>query len=83
MWQISYPLANGVSRGNNFLPKISQTDRETNSLTQYTGYVDFFFQINLLPPYLLRSLGDKTFKSNFTVPLPVKTKARQDLLIKK
>ena len=37
-----------------------QTDRQTNSLTPYTGCVDFFLKLNLLPPYSLRSQGDKT-----------------------
>ena len=32
-----------------------QTDRQTNSLTPYTGV--FFFQLNLPPPYSLRSQG--------------------------
>ena len=35
-----------------------RTDRKTNSLTPYTGYVDFFFQLNLLPLYLLSMQGN-------------------------
>ena len=36
-----------------------QTDRQTNSLTPYTGVcADIFSKLNLLPPYLLRSQGD-------------------------
>ena len=41
---------------------MSQTDRQTNSLTPFTGYVDFFFQLNLLPPYSLCSQGDNLKK---------------------
>ena len=35
-----------------------RTDRKTNSLTPYTGYYYFFFQLNLLSPFLLRSQVD-------------------------
>ena len=31
----------------------------SNSLTPNMGYADFSFQLNLLPPYSLRSQGDK------------------------
>ena len=34
------------------------TDRQTISLTSYTGVCRFFFQLNLLPPYSLCSQGD-------------------------
>ena len=27
-----------------------ETDRQTNSLTPYTGYADFFFQLHFQPP---------------------------------
>ena len=36
-----------------------QTDSQTNSLAPFTGYADFFFHLNLLPPYSLCSQGDK------------------------
>ena len=39
-----------------------QTDRQKNSLTPYMGLCGFYFQLNLLPPYLLRSQGDKRRK---------------------
>ena len=42
-----------------------QTERETNSLTPYTGDADFFFQLNLLPPYSLRLRGGG--KSKFSI----------------
>ena len=35
-----------------------QTDRQTNTLTPYTGGVDFFFKLNLLPSYSHRLQGD-------------------------
>ena len=35
------------------------TNRWTNSLTPYTGYVGFFFQFNLLPPLLASLAGGK------------------------
>ena len=39
-------------------------DRQTNSLTPYSGSVDFLFKLNLLPPYWLRLQGDNI--ANFT-----------------
>ena len=33
------------------------TDRHTNSLLHLRRYADFFFQLNFLPPYSLRSEG--------------------------
>ena len=39
-----------------------QTDRHTNSLTPCMGVCIFFFQLNLLPTYLLCMQGDKFWK---------------------
>ena len=39
-----------------------QTDGQTNSLTPYTGCVDFFFKLNLLAPYSLHVQGDNVTK---------------------
>ena len=46
---------------------MSQTDRQTNSLTPtiYGGMQIFFFQLNLLPSYWLRSQGDERKKKLF------------------
>ena len=33
---------------------------EENNIVEITGYVDFFFQLNLQPPYSLCSQGDET-----------------------
>ena len=38
---------------------VQQIDVQTNSLTPYTGCVDFFFNLNLLPPNSLCVQGDK------------------------
>ena len=46
------PPANGASLGI-FVLKI-----QTNSLTPFMEVCRFFFQLNLLPPYSLRSHGD-------------------------
>ena len=42
---------------------ISCQKRQTNFLTPYTGVCGFFLQLNLLPPYSLRSQGDKHIDS--------------------
>ena len=69
MWQISYPrewcILGSYLAWKNFSPfyfaspEIKRlkfvTDRQTNYLTR--GCVDFFFKLNLLPPYSLCSQG--------------------------
>ena len=47
------PPVNGASLGSYFLPK--------------RGYVDFFFQLNLLPPYSIHSQGDKMTSTQWTL----------------
>ena len=34
-----------------------KTDRQTNSLIPFRGVLDFFFKLNLLPPYSIASLA--------------------------
>ena len=57
VWQISCPPANGASQGNYFLLK---------SWHHVRVYVDFFFQLNLLPPYSLCLQGDKCNDENLS-----------------
>ena len=63
--QISYPPANGASLGSVLFEQLlnRQTDKFFDTI--YGGYVDFFLQLNLLPPYSLRSKGDKFYVSSY------------------
>ena len=74
MWQFSYSDANGASLGNYFSKngvfgqklekspiKTALAPKPATFFDEVMGVCGFFFKLNLLPPYLLRSQGLSTF----------------------